>query len=75
MRNVAIIGVGQTKHGRLRDVNAAEMVAEAAWRAMEDANVTPDEIDSFVLGTCRDPEGYMTQSYGLQICSEPQNPL
>jgi len=29
-RNVAIIGCGQTKHGRLRDVNAAEMLAEAA---------------------------------------------
>ena len=50
MRNVAIIGVGQTKHGRLRDVSTAEMIAEAAWKAMGDANVTPDEIDSIVVG-------------------------
>ena len=51
MRNVAIIGCGQTKHAsRRRDVNVAEMVADAAWNAMEDAQVTPDEIDSIVDG-------------------------
>ena len=49
-RNVAIIGCGQTRHGRLRNVNTAEMITEAAWKAMEDANVTPDEVDAIVVG-------------------------
>lgn len=49
-RNVAIIGCGQTKHGRRRDVSLAEMIEEAAWRAMEDAQVTPEEIDAIVVG-------------------------
>jgi len=50
-RPVAIIGCGQTKHlSRRRDVSQAELVAEAAWKAMEDANVTPDEIDAVVVG-------------------------
>ncbi len=50
-RPVAIIGCGQTKHSsRRRDTSQAELVAEAAWNAMEDANVTPEEIDAIVVG-------------------------
>lgn len=51
MRNAAIIGCGQTKHAsKLRDVSMAEMVSEAAFKAMEDAEVTPDEVDAIVVG-------------------------
>ena len=51
LRNVAVIGCGQTKHSsRRRDVNVAEMVEDAAWNAMEDAGVTPDEVDAIVIG-------------------------
>lgn len=49
-RNVAIIGVGQTKHGRRRDVNVAEMISEAAWRAIEDAELAPEDIDAIAIG-------------------------
>jgi len=49
-RNVAVIGCGQTKHGRRRDVSLAEMVEDAAWKAMEDAQLTPNEIDAIVVG-------------------------
>ncbi len=50
-RNVAIIGCGQTKHSsKRRDVSLPEMIEEAAWRAMEDAQVTPEEIDAIVVG-------------------------
>ena len=51
MRNVAIIGCGQTKHsGRRRDVNLAEMVGDAVWNALEDAQVSPQEVDAFTVG-------------------------
>ncbi len=49
-RNVAVIGVGQTKHGRRRDVNTAEMISEAAWRAIEDAEIAPEDVDAIVIG-------------------------
>ena len=51
MRNAAIIGCGQTKHSsKRREVNLAELVSEAAFRAMEDAQVTPAEVDAIVVG-------------------------
>ncbi len=51
MRNAAIIGCGQTKHtSKRRDVSQAELVEEAAYKAMEDAQVTPDEVDAIVVG-------------------------
>ena len=50
-RNVAIIGCGQTKHSsRRRDVNLAELVAEAVYAALEDAQVSFKEVDAFVAG-------------------------
>jgi len=51
IRNAAIIGCGQTKHSsKRREVNVAELVAEAAFRAIEDAELTPKEIDALVVG-------------------------
>ena len=49
-RNVAIIGCGQAKHGRRTDVSQAELVAEAVWAAIEDAGISPEDIDAFAVG-------------------------
>jgi acetyl-CoA C-acetyltransferase len=50
-RNVAIIGCGQTKHSsRRRDVCLAEMVGEAVFNALEDAQVDPKELDAIITG-------------------------
>ena len=50
-RNVAIIGCGQTKHSsKRRDVNLAELVSEAVYKALEDAQVDPGDVDAFVVG-------------------------
>ncbi|MEN6510492.1 MAG: thiolase domain-containing protein [Chloroherpetonaceae bacterium] len=48
MREVAIIGVGQTKFGELWDQNLRDIFAEAALKAMEDAKI--DKIDSIYVG-------------------------
>ncbi len=61
-RNVAIIGAGQTKHGIRRDVNQAELIEEAAWDAMDKANVSPDELDAVVVGNM--------QGFGGRNCVE-----
>lgn len=51
MRNAGIIGCGQTKHSsKRRDVNLAELVEDAVTNAILDADITPDDIDAFVVG-------------------------
>jgi len=50
-RNVAVIGVGQTKHSSHReDVNQPEMVHEAVRAALDDAGLGMDAIDCIVHG-------------------------
>lgn len=50
-RNVAVIGVGQTKHSSHReDVNQPEMVHEAVREALDDAGLTLNDIDCIVHG-------------------------
>jgi acetyl-CoA C-acetyltransferase len=52
MNHVAIVGVGQTHHQRRRaDVNVPGLVREAALRALADANLTMDDIDSVVVAS------------------------
>ncbi|MCX5851250.1 MAG: hypothetical protein NT072_04255 [Deltaproteobacteria bacterium] len=48
---VAIIGTGQTKHGRRNDVSYPELVREAVKAALEDAGLTPKDIEGVVSGT------------------------
>ena len=52
MNHVAIVGVGQTHHQRRRaDVNVPGLVREAALRALADANLSMDDIDSIVVAS------------------------
>lgn len=52
MSRVAIIGVGQTHHQRRRsDVNVPGLVREAVTRALQDANLTMEDIDSVVVAS------------------------
>ncbi|MHA1580848.1 MAG: hypothetical protein ACTSUQ_14645 [Candidatus Freyarchaeota archaeon] len=48
---VAIVGTGQTEHGKRRDVNFPELVYTAVRRALDDAGLTVDEIDAVVTGS------------------------
>lgn len=51
-RHVGIVGVGQTHHSRRRtDVSQAGLVREAVDRALADANLTMEDIDSIVVAT------------------------
>lgn len=50
MRNVAIVGTGQTNHARRRtDVTQAGLARESVVRALENADLTMDDIDSVVI--------------------------
>ncbi|MFQ5552716.1 MAG: thiolase domain-containing protein [Thermoplasmata archaeon] len=50
MRDVAIIGVGETKFGELWDRSFREIGIEAGLKALEDANVAADQIDALYVG-------------------------
>ena len=50
-RAVAIVGFGQTKHGRRDDVNYAELVYEAIKATLDDAGISPEDIEAIVHGT------------------------
>jgi acetyl-CoA C-acetyltransferase len=52
---VAVVGVGQTKYTAVRgDVSLPGLLREAAFRALEDAQMTFDDIDAVVIGKAPD---------------------
>ena len=50
MRDVAIVGVSQTKFGELWDKSFRDLVVEAGVAAIQDANMTGDDIDAMYIG-------------------------
>ena len=68
----AVVGIGQTNHTATRgDVSIAGLVREAAMRALEDAQMTWDDIDAVVIGKAPDffegvmmPELYLADALG-----------
>jgi len=57
-RRVAIVGTGQTKHRSQRDdVNMMEIVYEAATAALQDAELSIQDIDAVLLGNMEMFEG------------------
>lgn len=50
-RSVAIIGTGQTRHGKRFDLSYPDLVREAVTKAIEDSGITPGDIDGVVSGT------------------------
>jgi len=53
----AIIGVGCTKFGELWEKDAEDLMVEAAYEAMDDAGVTPDDIEATWVGSLYDFTG------------------
>jgi acetyl-CoA C-acetyltransferase len=50
MREVAIIGIGDTKFGELWDMSFRELGIQAGLAAVADANLTGEEIDALYVG-------------------------
>ncbi len=50
MRDVAIVGVSQTKFGELWDKSFRDMVVEAGMKAIEDANIEGRDIEAMYIG-------------------------
>lgn len=75
MRQVGIVGTGQTKHSRRRlDVSQAGLVREAVDAALTDAGLTMDDIDSVVVasgpalfGAVNQPEKWLVDAMGARL--------
>lgn len=50
MRDVAIVGVSQTKFGELWEKSFRDLVVEAGVNAIRDANMNGDDIDAMYIG-------------------------
>jgi len=51
MRPVAIIGVGQTNHGRRTDASYTDLIYEAVKKSIGDAGISMKEIDAVISGS------------------------
>jgi acetyl-CoA C-acetyltransferase len=68
----AVVGIGQTKYTTKRlDVSIAGLVREAAVNALQDADLTWNDIDAVIIGKAPDmfegvimPETYLTDALG-----------
>ena len=57
-KRVAIVGTGQTYHKSHRpDVNGQELINEAVQRALQDADLTINDIDAIIIGNMDHFEG------------------
>ncbi|HLD84045.1 MAG TPA: beta-ketoacyl synthase N-terminal-like domain-containing protein, partial [archaeon] len=50
MKNVAVIGFGQTKFGELWDRSLRDLAAEAGMLALKDSGLEPEKIDALYIG-------------------------
>ena len=50
MRDVAIIGIGETKFGELWEKSLRDLGIEAGFKAMEDAGISGNDIDAMFVG-------------------------
>jgi acetyl-CoA C-acetyltransferase len=74
-RHVGIVGVGQTHHARRRtDVSQAGLVREAVDRALADAKLTIEDIDSVVVASgpvlfaaVNQPEKWVCDAIGARL--------
>src|SRR6202522_60965 len=55
MRAVAVIGIGKTAFGAFPDRDLRSLAVEAGQKAMEDASVSPSQIEAFYLGNFAGP--------------------
>src|SRR6266404_3554191 len=55
MRAVAVIGIGKTAFGAFPDRDLRSFAVEAGQKCMQDAHVSPSQIEAFYLGNFAGP--------------------
>ena len=72
MRKVAVVGVGMTKFSGKQDKTCVELFSEAAFDAMNDANLKPKDIQALFMGNAlgdfsegqAQPHAFATENIG-----------
>lgn len=67
MRNVAIVGVGQSKFGSRYDLRIDELAWEGASEALKDANLSAKDLEVLVVGCSG---GWSAEALPAVMCSE-----
>ncbi|MHA1579707.1 MAG: thiolase C-terminal domain-containing protein [Candidatus Freyarchaeota archaeon] len=78
VRKVAIVGTGQTKHGKRIDASFPELIYDAVNKALNDAELQIEEIDAVVNGSMPAPmEGVNAPHlyWGCDPAGASQKPL
>jgi len=78
VRKVAIVGTGQTKHGKRLDASFPELIYDAVNKALNDAELQIEEIDAVVTGSMPAPmEGVNAPHlyWGCDPAGAAQKPL
>ncbi len=68
MRSVSIIGAGCTRFGERWDDSLRDLVVETGIRALEDANVSGEEIDGLYVGNMSGGRFVEQEHIGALIC-------
>src|SRR3984957_17401147 len=55
MRPVAVIGIGKTAFGAFPDRDLRSLAVEAGEKCLQDANVSPSQVEAFYLGNFAGP--------------------
>jgi acetyl-CoA C-acetyltransferase len=55
MRPVAVIGIGKTAFGAFSDRDLRSLAVEAGEKCLQDANVSPSQVEAFYLGNFAGP--------------------
>ena len=50
MRSVSIIGIGETRFGRLKDYSLRQMIEEAGKKAIADAGIEKEKLEALYIG-------------------------
>ncbi|MDX9872555.1 MAG: thiolase domain-containing protein, partial [Clostridia bacterium] len=69
MRSVSVIGIGETKMGRLPNLSLKDLIAEAGSKAIQDAGITKDMIQALYMGNFNGSY-WSTQSHMGPLASE-----
>lgn len=50
MRSISVIGIGETRFGRLKEYSLRQMIEEAGTKAISDAGIEKEKIDALYIG-------------------------
>ena len=50
MRSVSIIGIGETRFGRLKEYSLRQMIEEAGKKAIADAGIEKEKLEALYIG-------------------------